>query len=490
MKSYHSDEFFKAVAKNSTDLLSILNEQGIYEFVADSVTGTLGFAPEDLVGRSPLEFIHPDDQAMATSTLTAIFSESKIVSPAFRFRTKSGEYRWVITTISNMIENPHILGFVTNSRDVTETITALQKGLESDSYYRSLYYDHPDAAFTLDIRGFFVNANKNTTVITGFELEELIGNHFHALVIPEEAKNTNAAFEMALRGQAHSIETQIINKSGQPLDIAVTIIPVKIEDVVCAVLGIAKDITAFKVIEAAQLKADEELKKLAKDLHDQNTDLQQFTYIVSHNLRSPVANLLGLFDLMDAIDRNDLMFDEVISKARQSVRSLENITRDMNEILSVRNKVNTGDIEPIELLSFVQSLVAREFSNYEHHIRIDIPSDVTVRALKSYLYSVIYNLVSNAIKYRSAERSLEINVKGSIDGKNIFQLTVSDNGKGMNMEKVEKDLFKLYKRFHPEVEGRGMGLFIVKTQVEAMSGSIRIESEPDKGTTFYITIPQ
>ncbi|MCX6295044.1 MAG: ATP-binding protein [Bacteroidetes bacterium] len=108
--------------------------------------------------------------------------------------------------------------------------------------------------------------------------------------------------------------------------------------------------------------------------------------------------------------------------------------------------------------------------------------------MKSYIESIFYNLISNAIKYRSNEGKHHIVISTKKE-KNIFHFTISDNGKGIDLEKNGKYIFGLYKRFHSEVEGKGLGLHMVKTQVEALGGHISVESEVEKGTTFKITLP-
>ena len=108
--------------------------------------------------------------------------------------------------------------------------------------------------------------------------------------------------------------------------------------------------------------------------------------------------------------------------------------------------------------------------------------------LKSYLYSIFQNLIVNSIKYRRSETSPVISIKSEVkNGKAI--ISFEDNGKGIDLEKYGPQLFGLYKRFDFTVEGKGMGLFMVKMQVENLGGTITVESEPDKGTRFLIELP-
>ena len=110
-------------------------------------------------------------------------------------------------------------------------------------------------------------------------------------------------------------------------------------------------------------------------------------------------------------------------------------------------------------------------------------------SIKAYINSILYNLISNAIQYRSLDRKLIINIS-SYCKLDMVIIEISDNGIGIDLERYRDDLFKLYKRFHSHIEGKGLGLYIVKQQVEKLNGSIEVESQPDKGTRFIVSLPQ
>ena len=108
---------------------------------------------------------------------------------------------------------------------------------------------------------------------------------------------------------------------------------------------------------------------------------------------------------------------------------------------------------------------------------------------RSYLYSIFYNLISNSIKYRNPDIPTVISIKSQKAG-NKIELRFKDNGKGIDLDKNGQNIFGLYKRFDNSVEGKGMGLYIVKTQVTTLGGTIQIESQPGKGTEFTLLFPR
>lgn len=231
-----------------------------------------------------------------------------------------------------------------------------------------------------------------------------------------------------------------------------------------------------------------ELRRTNKELVKHNGELLQFSYTVSHNLRGPVARLLSLADLIGK--------EEDVHEAKQMIdfigtttHELDLIIKDLSKILELRNNPHQFH-EVVELASewkqskslLQESLAGDEeiVANFE-----DLPAISTVRPM---LQSIFYNLLSNAIKFRSAERKLMvIATSQQRNGKAILEIT--DNGLGFNISLHHEKLFKLYKRFHTHVEGRGLGLYLVKTQVDALHGTIEVDSEPDKGSVFRIFLP-
>jgi light-regulated signal transduction histidine kinase (bacteriophytochrome) len=231
-----------------------------------------------------------------------------------------------------------------------------------------------------------------------------------------------------------------------------------------------------------------ELRTTNEELVKHNNELLQFSYTVSHNLRGPVARLLGLSDLAQAEDNLE-QAKRWIDLMSKTAADLDAIIKDLNKVLDLRNEPDQY-LELVELagewqqsISLLQdSLTGQEeiASNFEA-----LPQIITVRAM---LQSTFYNLLSNAIKFRSPERKLKVVATSRlIDGKAIIE--VADNGLGFDTRLHKEKMFKLYKRFHTHVEGRGIGLYLIKAQIEVLHGTIEVESELDHGSMFRIALP-
>lgn len=218
-----------------------------------------------------------------------------------------------------------------------------------------------------------------------------------------------------------------------------------------------------------------------------NNNLEQFSYTISHNLRGPLASLQGLANLLNPEqlgEDNKSLFDHFI----KSVNALDTTIRDLNHIIEIRNDVlNVRDkINLNAEIEHIKELLKREIEQNNVIISCEFKQEefVTVKAL---LHSVLYNLISNAIKYRSYERSLIINLRSKIVG-SFLQLEVQDNGLGIDMAAYKDKIFGLYKRFHTHTEGKGLGLFLVKLQTETLGGTVQLQSKPGVGSTFIINI--
>jgi signal transduction histidine kinase len=223
-----------------------------------------------------------------------------------------------------------------------------------------------------------------------------------------------------------------------------------------------------------------------EELIKHNHELQQFSYTISHNLRAPVARLLGLTNLLSMKHYNvSEEMQELVSLIKDSSLEFDSVIRDLNKIIDVRNEFYRVK----EKINFLQ-----EFDQAKKNVGENLFTDVRlftdfsepiIYTVRPILNSILYNLLSNAIKYRSTQRNLELSIKTYKHYDSVV-LEISDNGMGMNLDSYGKELFGLYKRFHSHIEGRGLGLYLVKSQVESLGGRIEIQSQLNVGTTFRV----
>lgn len=248
-------------------------------------------------------------------------------------------------------------------------------------------------------------------------------------------------------------------------------------------------ILANKEITAAK-NAELEREKIIADLIQHDKDLEQFTYIISHNLRAPVANILGLADMMRDNELDNEAKMEVFDRVVQSIRNIDTVIKDLNQVLQAREMLNAKK-EVVYFDNIIEAFRASIHNvvlNEKVQFKYNFDEAESVFCIPDYINSIFYNLLSNSIKYRKTGVSPLITVN-SRKLPDKIELHFKDNGKGIDLEKHGRHVFGMYKRFDPTMEGKGLGLFMVKTQIEALGGTIKIKSRPGGGAEFIIQLP-
>ena len=243
--------------------------------------------------------------------------------------------------------------------------------------------------------------------------------------------------------------------------------------------------------------ANEELRAANEDLYQANdhlqrvnTDLDNFVYTASHDLKAPISNIKGLLSLLaqslSLESKESPRTQNVLQMMDKSVARFMNTIADLSEIARLEKQSNQP-AEPIDLAAVIQEVledIALAVEEANAQVLIDITQCSTIRFSPKNLRSVVYNLLSNAVKYRDPLRPPVVLVScQAAEGYQIF--TVADNGLGMNLTEDTK-LFGMFQRLHDHVEGTGVGLYIVKKIIDNAGGKIEVTSQVGQGTTFKV----
>ncbi len=432
-----------------------------------------------------VSFIHPEDLEYVmkvTKESQATFSDSSFYHRIIR---KDGSIRHIHSQAQFQFDSAgKPIGLYGVAHDITgmkEIENALQQSKENIRLIVDLI---PQAIFAKDYNGRFVFVNKSFAELYGTTPKQIV---YKTLSEAIPGKNEPEYFlkqdqEVILTGQTKIIPEAIFSDYTGAKRVFYTVkvpytLPGRNEK---AVLGIAMDITDQKL-------ADAERNKMITDIIQRNKNLEQFSYIVSHNLRAPVANILGLADLLQITENSKEEEQMMMHELSTSVKKLDTVIQDLNYVLQVKHEIN----EKREAVKFSQLLkdIQQSIENLLRSKDVKIISDFSeideILTLKSYLYSIFFNLISNSIKYHRPGIPPVIEITSTKHDGNI-ELVFKDNGLGIDLELRGSQVFGLYKRFHQHTEGKGMGLYMVKTQVETLGGRITVESEVNKGTAFKI----
>ncbi len=236
-------------------------------------------------------------------------------------------------------------------------------------------------------------------------------------------------------------------------------------------------------------KRTAELQQTNEELLEQNSKLEQFAFTVAHNLRAPLTRIMGLANVIEISPRaEDQQF--AIEKMVQSARDLDTVIRDLNGILE--NSRRTSQVTHVT----IRAVFDRVMKTLETDIReagVAVQASIASGEFKTiapYFESILLNLISNAIKYRNPERTAQVSVTIQREDAHALKVVVADNGLGIDLNKFGSNLFGLYRRFHTHVEGKGLGLYLVKSQVLAMRGKVTTESQVGLGTTFTVVLEE
>lgn len=222
------------------------------------------------------------------------------------------------------------------------------------------------------------------------------------------------------------------------------------------------------------------------ELLAQNKRLLNFAHMVSHNLRSHAGNLQSLLELIKVTDTDTerrLLMDSLYKLSESLWLSISHLS----EVV----KMQTGPKitkSPVALEAVFEETIAILVTNINESgtvIDADFSDCPVIESVPAYMESILLNLISNAIKYRHPDRTPEITVRSFVC-RNKSYITIEDNGLGFDLPKYKDQVFGMYKTFHHHPEARGLGLFITRSQVEALNGSIAVESEVNKGSRFTI----
>lgn len=361
---------------------------------------------------------------------------------------------------------------------------------DQEKYYRTIIHTSTDAIVLIDDTGKILYQTPSADRIVGYTLEEIKEIDIAELIHPDHRNFDNEAFLEFLTKPGGKLQTnhQIKHKDGHYIWIEGTYLNLLQDETIHAIVLTYSDITQRKHMEDERQRLFEERLSIINHLTARNRDLEQFSFIVSHNIRAPLANILGLAAMINDPRYDVELKDKAIEGIQTSAKNLDSILSDLNDILQTRNEISEKKthVKFSEKVDKVKELLTDVIQSKKVAIETDFTQIDSIHTIKSYIHAIFYNLISNSIKY--AQPGIEPRIKiwsEKINDKIILHFT--DNGLGFNLEKNGNAVFGLYKRFNTTIEGKGMGLFMVKTQVEALQGSIELRSKPNEGSHFIIT---
>ncbi|MBF6641985.1 PAS domain-containing sensor histidine kinase [Flavobacterium sp. J49] len=471
-------------ALDESSIIAITDQKGIINHVNDNFCKISKYSREELLGKDHRIINSGYHKKEFIKYLWRTIAQGKIWKGELKNRAKDGTAYWVDTTIVPFLDNkgkPY--QYVAIRSDITERKKAeeeLLKKIKEISDYKYALDESSIVAIT-DQKGIITHVNDNFCKISKYSREELLGQD-HRIINSayHSSEFIKELWQTIANGKVWKGELKNKAKDGTAYWVDTTIVPFLNEH------GKPYQYVAIRSDISERKKGEEKIAKMLINTEYQNKQLVDFCNIVSHNLRAPLVNISMLLDYAESTEDQDEK-TEVLKRVKPVINHLNGILDELVESLQVRqdSEIESNIINLKETTE--KTLVAFEgqIKLYKAKIRMDFSEVNTIFYPQRYIDSILTNLISNALKYKSPDRNITITIKTRNEPDGVV-LSIADNGLGIDLELHKHNMFKIRKVFHKHPESKGFGLFMTKTQVEAMGGHIWVDSTPNKGSTFYI----
>jgi PAS domain S-box-containing protein len=489
-KIKESNEKYDIVAKATSDTI------WDWKIPEDNLTwnkgikGIFGYKQNQVENNSKWWFsnIHPEDSIKISIKLYS-FLEQKTEKwqDQYRFKCANDTYKYVLDRgFILKDENGKAIRMIGVIQDITK-----QKEEENRlKLLETVFTQAKDSIIITEAKSNegqipkIVFANPAYINMTGYEVFEIIGESPNLFMGENSDTNELKKLVNAISQKEESLlEIICYRKDQSEYWVRLSFIPVyNSEHILSHWISIQRDITEEK-------KAEKEKERFVREITQNNKDLKQFSYITSHNLRSPLSNLIGLLNLTEDIPIEDEELEEILTGLHKSTHLLNETINDLAKVINIRDNSSllNEQISIEAIFHYIFNQLHFQIELYKPDISINFGNITTIHTNKVFFESIILNLLTNSIKYRSKNRKLTIKIS-TVKTNNAIIIVFKDNGIGIDLKRNKDKIFGLYQRFHNYPDSKGLGLYLVKSQIESMGGTIDIESEVNKGTTFTLTL--
>jgi len=480
-------------ALDESAIVAITDQRGLITHVNDNFCKISKYSREELIDQDHRIINSGYHPGSFIRKLWATIANGKVWKGEIKNKAKDGTYYWVDTTIVPFLSSdgkPY--QYVAIRFDITDRKKGeedLNKSLKEISDYKYALDVSAIVAIT-DQKGIIRHVNENFCEISKYSAEELIGQDHRIINSGHHPKAyIRELWTTIANGKVWKGELKNKAKDGTYYWVDTTIVPfLKADGKPYQYVAIRSDITERKKGEEHIKKINHQAIEHGKALEFKNRQLVDFCNIVSHNLRGPLINISMLIDFLEESDSEEEK-NEVQAKIKPVVNHLMEVFNELVESIQVKQDTAIEG-EKLNLENCLEKVLVgfeTEIKEFQAEVKADFSEAPVVFFPQKYLVSIFTNLIGNALKYRSPDRPPEIYIESSsVSGATL--LSFSDNGLGIDLSLHQQHLFKIRKTFHKHPDAKGFGLFMIKTQIEAMGGDIWAKSQPGKGSTFFVKI--
>ena len=451
-----SEEKYRFIAENSTDLILKLDAKGYVIYVSPLCKNVIGYDADELIGKNVIHYYHKEDRKIISDAYRRIMALPDIDTFSYRFRLKDGSFKWFETTGKRLMAGDGLItGIISSSRDITDRIAAEKALGESEEKLHLVMDGVPALLSYVNGDGRFVFVNEGYERWYGIPKDQIAGKLVSEILPSDAYERASEYYMRALAGERVVFENPTLNKEGEERYVRAHLVPHISDGVVNGFFTLIFDITDSRKAENRILTLLNEKDMLLKEVH--------------HRVKNNMGSIAALLYLqMDSMNNPDAV--NAIQDARSRVISMMGIY----DIL-----YKSGEYRAVAARAYFSDLIKKISTTYVTSSRIKIESEIDEMVLDSDILfpvgMIVNELLTNAVKYAfTGERSGEINVRILKKDEKHIEMSVKDNGVGL------PDAM--------EMSGsRGIGLTLVKMMIQQIRGSIKINKIG--GTEFKINFP-
>ncbi len=475
-----SEKVLRESEKRHRDLIEhlpfgvVVHIEGVVQFVNQQFLKILGYQSVDqLIGKNVLKFV-PEQYHDAMLERKKIVEGGKSTDLMELQIYKANGDLVDVEVKSMAFEFNDSPASQTLVNDISERKRVQDAIRKNEKLYTQLFQNAPVAVVLLDEHHLVMQSNKGFEKMFGYSEADIKGKSLNTVIVPENLLEEGESLNRkVIHNEVTIIETVRAQRGGKLIPVIIYGFPVILEKRTIGIYGVYVDISVQKSIE--------------DELNVRNTELDNFVYKVSHDLRAPLSSVLGLVNLA-RMEQNDDDLKEYIKIIGNKVEQLDKFITDV--LSHSKNLKMELSIAPVDF----KEIVRETFSNL-NYLRGAESATYRLKVKGGGFMSdpwrlseILRNLFSNAIKYRRVDlKETLIYIDVDITKEHV-NIRFSDNGIGISKENLTR-IFEMFYRATEQADGSGIGLYIVKNAVDKLGGTISVESEPDNGTTFIITLP-
>ncbi len=385
--------------------------------------------------------------------------------------------------------------------EITDLIVA-QNSLQTSIETFSSAFDHSGIGMALlDTDGAWLNANKVLCDLTGYSKDELVQRSYHDITYPEDDMLDRPLIDKLLNKEikTYTVEKRYVTREKKVVLVQLTVSLVwNNDDTPKFFIAQVVDITKKKELEDEIIRKNADLETTKLSLINKISQLEELSHIIAHNLRGPAGNVKMFAEVLAAKQNGQAAAENSLSNAFTQSEVIELINESSNALMDclatlmkiteikLNKEIAYDSCDMTDIINGIKSQLYGVIYEKQATIRCELEV-AKVEYPKAYLENILYNFVSNALKYSKPDVRPDITISTAMKGDRV-QVIVKDNGLGINLREYRDKIFKLNQVFHTGFDSKGVGLYITKTQVDSLGGKIAVESEPGEGSEFTVTL--